>query len=917
MVVWPSAPFGLGRNGLVQIIFSPCCPLNEHLWAARSLSKIGRLFSLFLLSCPTLALLRLFILLLMSGDVHPNPGPIFPCSVCAGNVTWRGKSVQCCACSKWVHLGCSQLSLSQFRALGSSHSWSCLPCRITVTPSSDASDMYTSTVQSSLASANAALLPHPRLQTSYPPSDHSISSPSTPTPPSLAHGFSLAPPASTPPPDSLRVLQWNAEGLRARSTELLHFLLSHPVDLICIQESNLNSSFQIPGFSGLRSDRSHSRSGIFSSDTTHASGSVVIFVRQGSSFSELSTSSLSSLDPYSDYVETNISLNNSSSLSFLNVYAPLFAPPQRMAEPTPPSILPSYRNLFILGDFNCHHPLWDSIGISDPRGEEVFDWVISSDVLPLNDPDAPTLLHRSSGSRSSPDISFAPSSLALSCSWEVLQDLGSDHLPILLTIPLSPVFRPNERPPSFNFQKARWDGFAYYFDSHCPSAEGYSSLSSAAAFFTSLTLNAAKSSIPFGRIKRPPKAWWSAEVEEAVSEKRKAFAAAHRSHEDRQSYISASRRASSVTAKAKTEAWQTNCSSLSSKSVHSLLRSIAGSPSSSSSSPNCSSPRESASVYAAYLRSHFSVSQPKALRSRARGYLSELRRATCSEESYSSFCSPFSLAEFHAVASNLSSSSATGPDKVTYPMLKHLPRFGMDFFLHIFHLSWSLHSFPSMWKTSSVIPIHKMGKPLDSPAFFRPISLKSCVSKLFERIILSRLLFFLESNSILSSRQAGFRPGRSTLNQILYLSQSILDGFNKPRPGSRTILSTIDFSKAFDSVWLPALFHKPIRLASLLALLDGLNLSFLIGALVWFFKITKAVPFESVKVFRKDPFLALYFSLFSLMIFWPLCLFPSAALFTMTIWPFGPPPPRSLLRWRPHKELCFDWSAGVSTGVFL
>ena len=115
-------------------------------------------------------------------------------------------------------------------------------------------------------------------------------------------------------------------------------------------------------------------------------------------------------------------------------------------------------------------------------------------------------------------------------------------------------------------------------------------------------------------------------MEQAASEKRKAFAAAHRSDEDRQAYISASRRASSVIAKA--EAWQTTCTSLSPKSVHSLLRSIAGSPSSSSSSPNfpnCSSPRESASAYAAYLRSHFSVSQPKALRSRARGYLTELR----------------------------------------------------------------------------------------------------------------------------------------------------------------------------------------------------------------------------------------------------------------------------------------------------
>ena len=103
-----------------------------------------------------------------------------------------------------------------------------------------------------------------------------------------------------------------------------------------------------------------------------------------------------------------------------------------------------------------------------------------------------------------------------------------------------------------------------------------------------------------------------------------------------------------------------------------------------------------------------------------------------------------------------------------------------------------------------------MRRSLDSPASFRPISLTSYVLKLFERIILSRLLFFLESNSILSLSQASFRPGRSTLDQILYFSQSISSGFNKHRPGSRTILSTIDFSKAFDSVWHPALFHKLI-----------------------------------------------------------------------------------------------------------
>ena len=78
----------------------------------------------------------------------------------------------------------------------------------------------------------------------------------------------------------------------------------------------------------------------------------------------------------------------------------------------------------------------------------------------------------------------------------------------------------NERTPSFNFQKARWDDFAFYYDSHYLSAKEYSclSLSSAAALCTSLALNAAKSSIPFSRIKRHPKDWLSAEGEDAASE---------------------------------------------------------------------------------------------------------------------------------------------------------------------------------------------------------------------------------------------------------------------------------------------------------------------------------------------------------------------------------------------------------------
>ena len=74
----------------------------------------------------------------------------------------------------------------------------------------------------------------------------------------------------------------------------------------------------------------------------HSSSGIIIFVRQGLCFSELSTSSLSSLDPYFDYVLINISLNDSSSLSFLSICAPpiRFSPIDSRTDSFSPSYLP-------------------------------------------------------------------------------------------------------------------------------------------------------------------------------------------------------------------------------------------------------------------------------------------------------------------------------------------------------------------------------------------------------------------------------------------------------------------------------------------------------------------------------------------------------------------------------------------------
>ena len=170
--------------------------------------------------------------------------------------------------------------------------------------------------------------------------------------------------------------------------------------------------------------------------------------------------------------------------------------------------------------------------------------------------------------------------------------------------------------------------------------------------------------------------------------------------------------------------------------------------------------------------------------------MNELRKASCEDASslYNSFCSPFSP------ICKLSSSTAFGPDQVAYALLKHLPEPAQLLLLSLFNRTWYSHTFPSCWKPTTIIPIHKPGKLTSFPSSFRSISLTSCISKLFELLILSRLTFHLESNHFLSICQASFCPGRSSFNQILTLSQSIWDGFQKKKPPDRTILKSVDFS---------------------------------------------------------------------------------------------------------------------------
>ena len=87
--------------------------------------------------------------------------------------------------------------------------------------------------------------------------------------------------------------------------------------------------------------------------------------------------------------------------------------------------------------------------------------IISLYLLPFNNYDTSTLLHCSFGSCYSFKIFFPPFSLAMFCTSEVLQNLGSDHHSIMITVPLSTLFHPNKGPLPTIFRKFVWTTFFY------------------------------------------------------------------------------------------------------------------------------------------------------------------------------------------------------------------------------------------------------------------------------------------------------------------------------------------------------------------------------------------------------------------------------------------------------------------------
>ena len=113
---------------------------------------------------------------------------------------------------------------------------------------------------------------------------------------------------------------------------------------------------------------------------------------------------------------------------------------------------------------------------------------------------------------------------------------------------------------------------------------------------------------------------------------------------------------------------------------------------------------------------------------------------------------------------------AVGSDLISHCMLKNTASTICKPLQLIFNYSLQTRKFPKIWKSAIVIALFKKGIKSD-PSNYRPISLLSCVGKVFERVVFKYIFNFLLDNSLIYKYQSGFMRRHSTVHQLIEMSK--------------------------------------------------------------------------------------------------------------------------------------------------
>lgn len=570
---------------------------------------------------------------------------------------------------------------------------------------------------------------------------------------------------------SLTIWQWNCRSLRGKKQSLTLFANQHAPDLIALQETGTGNI----SFSGYTT---------FVSDPTNRTAILV-----KSTLTAQQHTAPTQLD-YT-FVEVLPRRKQQTSLFVLNIYSP---PDHAL-----PGIDQLVRNirqrtkghkLIIMGDFNAHHTTWGYIR-SNKKGTALYDAIQQNQLHLCNTPQVATRIGNSISRDTTPDLTLTHN--IKDATWTRLDEtLGSDHYIVQLQLP----HNPNQKCKIGTARITNWKRFREEtpVEPITHLEEWTSKLLETAHLHTKeLTLTEDHPAVDAhllhlwdacrGLRKRWKKHRTNRRLKIRIA-KLTAEAAAYAQQLSQQNWIQFCDKLQGTLGTRRT--WH-------------MLRSLMGTGAS----------KQATAHQLQRLMHNYQGTEDD--------LLNELRKPlelkpTTSPMTYKAppytgqanpaMDEPFTMAEIEAVIRKLTRNTAPGRDQIRNKLLRNLDYIALENLLNYINEHWIAATLPPQWKHADITLIPKPGKPL-SPKNLRPISLTSCIGKVFEHLVHNRLLSHIEENDYFPDTMYGFRPHLSTQDVLLQLKEDIID--NLSNQNKKSILA-LDVKGAFDNISHDALY---------------------------------------------------------------------------------------------------------------
>lgn len=586
---------------------------------------------------------------------------------------------------------------------------------------------------------------------------------------------------------SIKLCAWNANSISPKINEFRHFVKEECIDICLVNETHLKHGVKasVPNYKCYRNDR------------PTAGGGTLIYVKNSIVHHQTLLQNLKSIEATAIVVKTA-----EGPITIISAY---HQPGKQFDNEDFEKLIPQTGATVIAGDLNSKHPDWHS------RAQNTNGKSLRNALLRLGakawGPENPT--HYPANLKQRPDVLdiVISKNIYENIAVESIGKLTSDHNPIIFNLEHEKTETAQER----NYNKTNWTIFKTHLENSLSPIDENKGVSHNATKWSEQVLEAANKAAPMRKHNRKttslPK-----EIIELIRLKNRARKLWQdlRTKDNRASYNKSAREVRQALQKQKIDDWDQRVQNLRTEDgtawgqTRSFLRLRHKIPILHGEQGLAYKDEDKANALADAFEKNFRpVAEPYCDRHIDR--VSQFLRNYDVNDDEVELEADISTEEVEQTIRSLRAGKAPGKDKVSNLILKNLPKIAIRILTDLFNKIIRTRRYPANWKNALIVAIKKPGKEAIAPQSYRPISLLPAVSKLFERLLLKRLLPEIERLNLIPQQQFGFRAGKSTTHQLMRVVEEITDGFNRNRHSG---ILALDVTAAFDSVWHNGLLYK-------------------------------------------------------------------------------------------------------------